>query len=203
MERSEANSTAFKASTMPIKQRCRFKIATLAFRHFEGTLPKYLSDTLVTRNPPRLVRSSSVRRLHPPKKPKRKTVGGRSFAQTAPLVWNSLPADIKASVSLTQFRSRIKTHLFREYFDTWVCWNSFKYLSERCYSWDLPVSWVDISVTLWTICAILFHIFWLLSLCLFVAVMWMLALFVLYNVSYMCLCNEPSFDLSCAHKNYI
>jgi hypothetical protein len=59
---------------LPVKLRCQFKIATLAFRHFEGTLPKYLSDNLVTRKPARELRSCAVRRLHPPVKPKRSVI---------------------------------------------------------------------------------------------------------------------------------
>ena len=102
---------------LPVDSRCRYKIATLAYRHFEGTLPKYLSDSLVTRECPKLVRSSSTKRLHPPKKPKLKLVGGRSFGHIAPLIWNSLPADLKALPSLSAFKSRLKTYLFREYFD--------------------------------------------------------------------------------------
>ena len=56
---------------LPVQLRCQFKVATLAFKHFEGTLPQYLSDVLVTRQPPKLVRSSSTRRLDPLRKPKR------------------------------------------------------------------------------------------------------------------------------------
>ena len=101
---------------LPVRSRCRYKIATLAYRHFEKTLPKYLGDTLVTRNCPREVRSKSMKRLEPPKKPKLKSVGGRSFSQITPMVWNSLPADLKALPSLPIFKARLKTYLFTEYF---------------------------------------------------------------------------------------
>jgi len=101
---------------LPVTSRCRYKIATLAYRHFEKTLPKYLGDTLVTRNCPREVRSKSTKRLEPPKKPKLKSVGGRSFSQITPMVWNSLPADLKALPSLPIFKARLKTYLFTEYF---------------------------------------------------------------------------------------
>ena len=101
---------------LPVRSRCHYKIATLAYRHFEKTLPKYLCDTLVTRNCPREVRSKSMKRLEPPKKPKLKSVGGRSFSLITPMVWNSLPADLKALPSLPIFKARLKTHLFTEYF---------------------------------------------------------------------------------------
>ena len=102
---------------LPVKYRCQFKIATLAYHHFEGSLPKYLSDVLETRKTPILVRSSSLRRLHPPRKPKRITVGGRSFAHIAPTVWNSLPAELKAIPSLSEFKAKLKTHFFRQHLD--------------------------------------------------------------------------------------
>ena len=102
---------------LPVKYRCQFKVATLAFRHFEGSLPRYLSNVLVERKTPRLVRSSTVKRLVPPKNPKRKTVGGRSFSHVAPTVWNSLPADLKAIPSLQEFKAKLKTYYFQQHFD--------------------------------------------------------------------------------------
>ena len=33
---------------VPVKSRCQYKIATLAYRHFEGSLPPYISSSLCT-----------------------------------------------------------------------------------------------------------------------------------------------------------
>ena len=101
---------------LPVKSRSNFKIATLAYRHFDESLPKYLSSTLVSRKCPVDVRSSTVKRLHPPKKPNLKRVGGRAFSQIAPQVWNSLPASLRALPTLSEFKCRLKTHLFQEHF---------------------------------------------------------------------------------------
>ena len=38
---------------LPVKFRCEYKIATLAYRHFEGSLPPYLSSSLCTYEPSR------------------------------------------------------------------------------------------------------------------------------------------------------
>ena len=38
-----------------------------------------------------------------------KTFGERYFAYTAPTVWNSLPADLRASSSLQSFKAKLKT----------------------------------------------------------------------------------------------
>jgi len=44
------------------------------------------------------------------------TVGDRSFATAGPRLWNSLPADVQSASSLTTFRRKLKTHLFRQYY---------------------------------------------------------------------------------------
>ena len=48
---------------LPVKFRCRYEIATLAYRHFEGSLPPYLSSSLCTYEPPRSLRSSREKLL--------------------------------------------------------------------------------------------------------------------------------------------
>ena len=50
---------------LPIEYRYKFKIATLAYRQFQGSLPSYLG--LNSRECSRDVRSNSEKRLHPPK----------------------------------------------------------------------------------------------------------------------------------------
>jgi len=45
------------------------------------------------------------------------TVGDRSFATAGPRLRNSLPADVRSASSLTTFRQRLQTHLFRQYSD--------------------------------------------------------------------------------------
>ena len=47
--------------------------------------------------------------------------GRRAFSRAAPLVWNSLPNDVRSATSLSQFRSSLKTHLFRTTFVSWEC----------------------------------------------------------------------------------
>ena len=48
---------------LPVKYRIQYKLATLAFRHFDGTLPPYLSFSLCTYQPSRSLRSSTERLL--------------------------------------------------------------------------------------------------------------------------------------------
>ena len=49
-----------------VKYRIQYKLATLAFRHFDGTLPPYLSSSLCTYQPSRSLCSSTERLLKIP-----------------------------------------------------------------------------------------------------------------------------------------
>ncbi len=100
---------------LPVRYRIQYKLATLSFRHFDGTLLPYLSSSLSTYQPSRCLRSSTERLLKIPKT-NLKTFGERSFGYIAPSVWNSLPADLRASPSLPTFKVNLKTHFFRQAF---------------------------------------------------------------------------------------
>ena len=41
------------------------------------------------------------------------TLGDRSFSFASSSVWNSIPNDVKCAPSLSSFKSRLKTYLFR------------------------------------------------------------------------------------------
>ena len=100
---------------LQVKYRIQYKLATLAFRHFNGTLPPYMSSSLCTYQPSRSVRSSTKRLLKIPKT-NLKTFGERSFGYIAPTVWNSLPAHLRAFPCLPTFKANLKTYLFRQAF---------------------------------------------------------------------------------------
>ena len=111
--REHVNPLLQKLHWLPIKQRIEYKLATLAFRFHEGTLPPYLSACLSSYCPSRSLRSSNEKLLSVPRI-NLKSAGARSFQYQAPSVWNSLPAHIRTSSSLTTFKSSLKTYLFRE-----------------------------------------------------------------------------------------
>ena len=98
---------------LPIQISIDYKLATLAFRHFDGSLPQYLSSRLDIYQPSRSLRSSNDRLLRVPRW-KLKSFGYRSFSYQGPVVWNSLPTDLKLSSSLSSLKSRLKTHLFKK-----------------------------------------------------------------------------------------
>ena len=96
---------------LPIPYRIQFKLAVLAFRHFEKTLPPYLSQSLTTYQSSRTLRSSSEKLLKIPIT-NLKTAGGRAFCFSASKVWNTLPPSLRNTPTMPLFKSRLKTHLF-------------------------------------------------------------------------------------------
>jgi len=73
----------------------------------------YLTDLRSPYNPSRSLRSQNSALLVVPRISE-STKGGRVFSHLAPKLWNSLPDDVQGSESLSQFKSRLKTHLFKD-----------------------------------------------------------------------------------------
>src|SRR6188768_2433288 len=93
-----------------IPERIQYKIALLTFKTLKFGLPSYLSDLLTLYHPGRTLRSSNLNLLSVPDI--RSKIGRRSFSFSAPMVWNSLPCELRSLTCLASFRSRLKTHLF-------------------------------------------------------------------------------------------
>ena len=85
---------------LPVRARCIFKLAVFAYKHFDGTLPEYLSDTIEVHRPSRILRSSTDSLLNVPKC-SLKHYGERSFSFMAPKIWNVLCVDNNATDKLT------------------------------------------------------------------------------------------------------
>ena len=100
---------------LPLEFRIQYKLAVLAFRHFEGTLPTYLSAMLCMYESARSLRSSTERLLKSPRV-NPKSADECSFHFAAPAVWNSLPNSLHNIHSLSQFKKQLKTHLFCQAF---------------------------------------------------------------------------------------
>ena len=100
---------------LPVKVRSTYKIACLCYHCHSSTAPSYVTDMLHkkplhTRN----TRSSSYTMplLNRPAHSKA-TLGDRSFSFASSSVWNSIPNDVRCAPSLSSFKSRLKTYLFR------------------------------------------------------------------------------------------
>ncbi len=93
--------------------RIDFKILLLVFKVLNGLSPLYLSELLRPYIPNINLRSSKRKLLIVPKCIL-KTYGYRAFSHRVPTQWNALPDDIRQVDLLTTFRSKLKTHLFRQ-----------------------------------------------------------------------------------------
>ena len=101
---------------LPVKHRITYKILLLTYKTLNFMAPKYLIDLLQRYTPPRQLRSSSKNILKVPKSIS-KSYGDRAFQVAAPKLWNKLPDEIKLSSSLNEFKSKLKTFLFREAYE--------------------------------------------------------------------------------------
>ena len=97
---------------LPVEARKEFKLLTIVYKCLYGKGPEYLKELLVPYIPARSLRSSDDSRLLVEPNTKLATGGDRSFYKAGPLLWNRLPKDICHSNTLTQFKSRLKKHLF-------------------------------------------------------------------------------------------
>ena len=104
---------------LPIRFRIIHKLLTLVHKSLKGNVPKYLQE-LLHKHQPGIdgLRSSNdpgiaftVQRI------KWKTFADRSFSVAGPRLWNSLPHNIRSIDNLDSFKTKLKTHLFRETFN--------------------------------------------------------------------------------------
>ena len=97
---------------LPVKVRSTYKIACLCYHCHSSTAPSYVTDMLHKK--PLHTRSSSYTMplLNIPAHSKA-TLGDRSFSSASSSVWNSIPNDVRCAPSLSSFKSRLKTYLFR------------------------------------------------------------------------------------------
>ena len=99
---------------LPVKCRLEFKVLVTCYRALHGLAPQYISSLLQQRDGGRLTRSSCSRCLVVPRT---KTMyGDRSFSVAAPTLWNRLPNNIRSAETLNGFKTKLKTHLFQQYF---------------------------------------------------------------------------------------
>jgi len=101
---------------LPVRQRILFKVAVTAFDCIRGTGPAYFQH--VCEPVADICGRTHLRsaKRHDMVVPRTRTqLGQRSFHVAAPVVWNSLPTQLRStSISRGQFRRGLKTHLFTQ-----------------------------------------------------------------------------------------
>ena len=95
---------------LPVNTRITFKIASITFKTLQSQRPSYLFDLLTLHKPSRNLRSSDLHLLTVPFV--KTAFGRRSFSYAAPVIWNSLPLQLRMSTSLSSFHRGLKTFLF-------------------------------------------------------------------------------------------
>ena len=90
-----------------IRERVDFKVLLLVYKCLNGLAPEYLAELLQYNNLsgsrcPTL--KSSVTATHR---------GARAFQASAPLLWNSLPVELRQSPNVNNFKCTLKTFLFK------------------------------------------------------------------------------------------
>ena len=100
---------------LPVRARIEFKILVWVYKCLNGNAPVYLVSLLSL---PEQSRSRREVHRHNLKVPRttRKYGGDRAFCVAGPKLWNELPYDVKQCSSLSQFRKKLKTYLFTQYY---------------------------------------------------------------------------------------
>ena len=105
-----------KLHWLPILERIKSKVACMCFSAMNGSGPAYLSELLHVYTPSRTLRSSSNTRMLEIQQCKRKIHGFHTFSCFGPVIWNSLPQDLRHCSTLSSFKAKLKTFLFSQYF---------------------------------------------------------------------------------------
>ena len=100
---------------LPVKFRIEYKVLLITFKALNGLAPAYLADLLHRYKPSRTLRSTTENRLYIPKA-RLVSYGDRTFSVAAPRLWNALSEDIRNTTTLKEFKSLLKSHLFKKVF---------------------------------------------------------------------------------------
>ena len=102
---------------LPIKRRSEYKILVLTWKALHGESPAYIRNLLDVCTPSRSLRSQSAVSLFIPRTKTRSYVD-RSFRCAVATLWNALPSQMKKINTLDTFKRSLKTHLFKQEYQT-------------------------------------------------------------------------------------
>ena len=107
----------FSLHWLPIEARISFKIQLLTYKILNGHAPGYLSDLISSYKPNRHNLRSAEKNLLAVPRTQLKTFGDRTFSVASPVLWNTIPLAINNSSTISVFKKRLKTFLFKRYFN--------------------------------------------------------------------------------------
>lgn len=100
---------------LPVDMRIKFKICVLVHKAIHMNTPAYINTILDVTSTGKITRASHQFFLRVPIPNTRRT-GDRAFRYAAPIIWNHLPSEIRASENLHAFKNQLKTYLFNQAF---------------------------------------------------------------------------------------
>ena len=100
---------------LPVKVTSTYKIACLCYHCHSSTAPSCVTDMLHKKQLPSRNTRSSSNTMHLLNRPahSKATLGDHSFSFATSSVLNSISNDVMCAPSLSSFKSRLKTYLFR------------------------------------------------------------------------------------------
>lgn len=101
---------------LPVEQRVKFKVLMTIYKCINNLAPRYLQELLQPYVPSRQLRSSDHCLLKVPYTSSA-IIQTRAFSVAGPRLWNELPYEIRTVQSVTSFKSKLKTYLFKEHFN--------------------------------------------------------------------------------------
>ena len=109
--------TLFNLHWLPVYLRIQFKINLITYKALNKMAPIYITDML---DKPK-AKSKNLRSSDDPLRLKTKRVnmvnyGQRAYSYAAPLLWNELPLTIRQCKTVADFKSKLKTHYFKQHF---------------------------------------------------------------------------------------
>jgi hypothetical protein len=108
--------SSFNASSLVTnKVSSGLKIGLLVYKALNRMAPQYITDLLSFKpEGNHHLRSDDQSSLLQIPKTNSKILGDRSFKHAAPLIWNSLPLNIRRCETVNCFKTNLKTFLFRK-----------------------------------------------------------------------------------------
>lgn len=103
---------------LDIKHRIDFKVILITYKAIHGQVPEYISKLISLRPNSRYgLRSNNKMLLKPMAVKTLPTLGDRAFACAAPRLWNVLPLELREEQSVSVFKRKLKTYLFKKAYD--------------------------------------------------------------------------------------
>ena len=98
---------------LPVTYRIQFKVILITFKALHDMAPSYIFSLVhVRQNTKHSLQPNNAILLTPLLKKSAATTGDRLFTMVAPILWNSLPSEIRNVHKLDKFKQRLKAYFY-------------------------------------------------------------------------------------------